>query len=185
MDNGASSYRRFLEGDANGVVEIIMDYKDGFILYLNSIVKNIYTAEELAEETFVKLVVKKPRFSERSSFRTWLYAIGRNIALDFLRSKSKKFETHIENYQNMAREEDDLEKSYLREERKIIVHKALATLKPEYRQVLYLTYLEGFDNKQAAAVMKKNSRQIENLIYRAKKALRSELIREGLSYEEL
>ena len=33
MDNGASSYRRFLEGDDNGIVEIIRDYKDGLIFF--------------------------------------------------------------------------------------------------------------------------------------------------------
>ena len=36
MDNGASSYRRFRdEGDESGLVEIIRDYKDGLIFYLN------------------------------------------------------------------------------------------------------------------------------------------------------
>ena len=49
MDNGASSYRRFREdGDESGLVEIIRDYKDGLILYLNSFVGNIHTAEEIA-----------------------------------------------------------------------------------------------------------------------------------------
>ena len=45
MDNGESSYRRYLSGDDEGLVEIIRDYKDGLILYLNSIVSNIHTAE--------------------------------------------------------------------------------------------------------------------------------------------
>ena len=89
MDNGASSYRRFLDGDENGLVEIIRDYKDGLIFYLNGFTQNIYVAEELAEETFVKLVVKKPRFSNKSIFKTWLYAIGRNVAIDYLRHASK------------------------------------------------------------------------------------------------
>jgi len=54
MDNGASSYRRFRDnGDQNALVEIIRDYKDGLILYLTSIVGNVQTAEELAEDTFV------------------------------------------------------------------------------------------------------------------------------------
>ena len=53
MDNGASSYRRFLEGDDNGIVEIIKDYKDGLNLFLNQYVNNIYVAEELAEDTFL------------------------------------------------------------------------------------------------------------------------------------
>ena len=56
MDNGARNYRRFLEGYDNGIVEIVEEYKDPLILYLNSYVKNIYTAEELAEDTFFKLM---------------------------------------------------------------------------------------------------------------------------------
>ena len=58
MDNGASSYRRFLDGDNNGFVEIVRIYNDGLVLYLNSFVNNISVADELAEETFVKLGIK-------------------------------------------------------------------------------------------------------------------------------
>ena len=54
MDNGASSYRRFLDGDENGLVEIIRDYKDGLIFYLNGFTQNIYVAEELAEERGIR-----------------------------------------------------------------------------------------------------------------------------------
>ena len=50
MDNGASSYRRFLQGDEEGFAEIVRTYKDGLILYLNGYVNNLYTAEELTEE---------------------------------------------------------------------------------------------------------------------------------------
>ncbi len=68
MDNGASSYRRFLGGDDSGISEIVGEYKDGLILYLNKYVGNIYTAEELAEDTFFRLITKKPRFSGKSTF---------------------------------------------------------------------------------------------------------------------
>ena len=47
MDNGASSYRRFLDGDDNGLAEIVRDYSDGLILYLNGIVNNIAVSEDL------------------------------------------------------------------------------------------------------------------------------------------
>ena len=40
MDNGASSYRRFLEGDDDGIVQIIKEHKDGLMLYLNNFVIN-------------------------------------------------------------------------------------------------------------------------------------------------
>lgn len=37
MNNGEGSYRRFLSGDKDALIEIIRDYKDGLILYINSI----------------------------------------------------------------------------------------------------------------------------------------------------
>ena len=185
MDNGASSYRRFLEGDENGIVEIIRDYKDGLILYLNGFTLNVCIAEELMEETFVKLVVKKPKFSARYSFKTWLYTIGRNVAIDYLRRNSKSVNMTDEEMQNILSEEESLEQSYIREEEKIVVHKAMSELNAEYRQVLYLMFFEDFSTEQIAAVMKKNKRQIGNLIYRAKMSLKSKLSKEGFVYEEL
>ena len=69
MDNGASSYRRFLAGDDRGIAELVKDYKDGLILYLNGYVQNIHTAEELAEDTFFRLITKKPKYSEKKLFQ--------------------------------------------------------------------------------------------------------------------
>ena len=185
MDNGASSYRRFLDGDDEGIVEIIRDYKDGLILYLNGFTENIGVAEELMEDTFVKLVTKRPRFKGQSSFKTWLYAIGRNVAMDHLRYSAKLSGMSGEELERLAGETESLERTYLRTERKILLHQALGRLKPEYRQVLHLVYLEGFHNADAAKVMHKSKRQIENLVYRAKQSLKSELEKEGFAYEEL
>ena len=89
MDNGASSYRRFLDGDDNGITEIVEIYKDGLILYLNGYVNNIFVAEELTEDTFFRLIIKKPKYSGKSTFKSWLYAIGRNVAIDYIRHNSK------------------------------------------------------------------------------------------------
>ena len=82
-------------------------------------------------------------------------------------------------------DEDDIEKNYIRNEQKIAVHRALKKIYPEYAQVLYLIFLEGFSNTETAQIMKKSNRQIENLLYRAKNALRNELEKEGFVYEEL
>jgi len=185
MDNGASSYRRYLDGDDSGIVEIIKVYKDGLTLYINGYVKNIFIAEELMEETFFKLAAKRPRFSGKSSFKTWLYTIARNLTLDYLRHNSKFISDSIDEYSNFLSEETDVEKEYLIQEQKIILHRTMRKLKSEYFQVLYLIYFEGFSNTEVAVIMKKNKRQIENLIYRAKNTLKSELEKEGFEYEEL
>lgn len=184
-DHGANCYRRFLNGDDSGIVEIIDIYKDGLILYLNGFAGNIPTAEDWMEEVFVKLVIKKPRFWEKCSFKTWLYTIGRNVALDALRHRSKLPEVSMDDgLFDSADEEVNLEQAYLKQERKIVVHRALRKIKSEYRQVLYLSFFEQFDNGEIAQIMKKSKRQIENLIYRAKMSLKSELEREGFVYEE-
>ncbi|MGN0679153.1 MAG: RNA polymerase sigma factor [Oscillospiraceae bacterium] len=185
MDNGASSYRRFLNGDDEGLTEIVRDYKDGLILYLNGFVNNITVAEELMEETFFKIITKRPRFREKYTFKTWLYTIGRNVAIDYIRHNSRIADSPIEDMEEILGDEQNLEKSYIVEERKIAVHKALKNLHTDYRQILWLIYFDGLSNTEAGAVMKKNSQQVKNLVYRAKNALKSELDKEGFIYEEL
>ena len=90
MENGASSYRRFLDGDDTALNELIRSYSDGLTLYINSITGDICTAEELTEEVFVELCIKRPKFSERSSSKTWLYAIARHTAIDWLRRQKNR-----------------------------------------------------------------------------------------------
>ena len=184
MDNGASSYRRFLDGDDNGITEIVENYKDGLILYLNGYVKNIFVAEELTEDTFFRLMIKKPKYSGKSTFKSWLYAIGRNVAVDYIRHNSKILNVPIDDVENYLIEEQNLEQSYIKEENKLVVNKALNELIPEYRNVLWLTYFEEFSNKETAIILKKTERQIKNLLYRARKALKSKLEKEGFEYDE-
>ena len=186
MDNGASSYRRFRDnGDESGLIEIIRDYKDGLILYLSSIVGDLQTAEDIAEDTFVVLGTKKPKDKGKSSFKTWLYTIGRNAAIDYMRKKARKKEVPLELSGDISDDELDLEKAYIREEQKITIHKALRSLKPEYRQILWLEYFEQLSMKDASRIMKKSVHATEVLASRARQALRAELEREGFSYEGL
>ena len=184
MDNGASSYRRFLDGDDNGITEIVEIYKNGLILYLNGYVNNIFVAEELTEDTFFRLIIKKPKYSGKSTFKSWLYAIGRNVAVDYIRHNSKILNVPIDDVENYLIEEKTLEQSYIKEENMLIVNKALNELIPEYRNVLWLTYFEEFSNKETAIILKKTERQIKNLLYRARKALKSKLEKEGFEYDE-
>ena len=184
MDNGASSYRRFLDGDDNGITEIVENYKDGLILYLNGYVNNIFVAEELTEDTFFRLIIKKPKYSGKSTFKSWLYAIGRNVAVDYIRHNSKILNVPIDDIENYLTEEQSLEQSYIKEENMLIVNKVLNELIPEYRNVLWLTYFEEFSNKETAIILKKTERQIKNLLYRARKVLKSKLEKEGFEYDE-
>ncbi len=181
-DSGTDAYRRYISGDDSAMTELLSCYWDGLLWYLNSILGDLHWAEEAAEEAFVKLALQKPKFNEKSSFRTWIYAIGRNAAMDLLRKQKR--EKDLLSQQNLA-ETESAEAAFFREEQKLQLHHAMAKLKPEYRQVLYLRYFALFDHKETAKVMHKTTRQIENLLYRAKISLRNHLEKEGFVYEEL
>ena len=184
MDNGASSYRRFCEeADPSGLEEIIREYRDGLIFYINSIVGNIHTAEELAEDTFVLLGTKKPRDKGKGSFKTWLYTIGRNLALNYLKKESKKREISIDDCAQI-KAADDIERLYIKEERKIILHHCMQRLNPQYRQILWLVYFEDFSLKDAAKLLKISVHNAETLVYRARKSLKTQLETEDFVYEE-
>lgn len=186
MDNGASSYHRFRhDGDDSGLIEIIHTYRDGLILYLNGFVNDLHTAEELAEDTFVLLGTKKPKDKGTASFKTWLYTIGRNLAINHLRRHKRRAEVSLDDCPPSADADRDPEAEYIKEERKRTVHRAMQALKPEYRQVLWLVYFEDFSQKDAAVLLNKSVHNTETLVYRARNALKVQLEKEGFIYEEL
>lgn len=183
MYNATDRYHRFIEGNDNELVEIIDAYYEGLSLYLNSIVNNICEAEEIMQDTFVKLATKKPKFNGKCEFKTWLYTIARNCALDYIRHRSRFSDKSIDECFYLS-DEADIEKQYLLEEQKIELHKTMKKLKPEYFQVLYLMYFEDFNTENISKIMHKSKRQIGDLIYRAKKSLKSILEKAGFQYEK-
>ena len=178
MDNGSENYRRFLEGDEAGLAAVIREYKDGLILYLKGFTGDFHAAEDLAEETFLRLLIKGPKDQGKASFKTWLYTIGRNVALNDRRKRRP----------DVGLPEDsaygtELEEAYLQEEEKRLLYRALRSLNPDYQQILWLVYFEGFSDREAAAVMKRSVHATETLVYRARNALRSALEKEGFTHE--
>ena len=73
--------------------------------------------------------------------------------------------------------EQDIEADYIRDEQNILIHQVLKNLKAEYAQVLYLVYFEELTNTETAKIMKKTNKQVSDLIYCAKRALKNELER--------
>ena len=184
MDQATQCYQRFLKGDEGALVQLIRDYRDGLMLYLNGIVSDLDVAEELTEDTFLKLVLKKPRFSARSSFKTWLYTIGRNLALDHLQRNHRSM-ICLDDCPEISDAEADLEQSYIQQENRIILHRTMKMLKPEYRQVLWLIYFEGFRCSEVGKIMGKSEATTQTLVSRARKALKEKLLEEEFEYENL
>ena len=184
MDNGAVSYRRFLEGDRDAIIDIIADYREGLVLFINSFVDNICIAEEIAEDTFVKICTDRPKFSGKCSFKTWIFTIGKNAALNSIKKKSRHPEVPMDDLYDVA-DKENIEQNYIKGEDKLHLARALEKLNDDYRQVLHLVYFEDFSNNETAKIMGKSERQIRNLLYRAKESLKNILEKEGFRYERI
>ena len=183
MDSGAQCYRRYLDSDDDAFVGIINEYKVELTMYLRTVTGDIVRAEELMEDTFAKLFIKKPRFGGKSTFKTWLYAIARNMAIDDMRRRSRISPTPPDELE-IADEEENVEDSYIKDERKRALHRALGELSPDYRQTLYLFYFEEMSMAEIASVMKKSRVQVNNLLSRGRAALKKKLESEGFVYED-
>lgn len=185
MSTGTENYARYLAGDENGLVEIIREYKDGLLLYINGFVDNLTVAEELTQDVFVKLGVKKPKDKGGSQFKTWLYTIARHMAIDYLRKASRTRTVALEDCAELTGDRESLESAYFVRERDVTVHRAMSRLKSEYRQALWLVYFENFSYQQVAKVLSKNVHNVEVLVYRARQSLKKELDKEGFTYEDV
>lgn len=176
MDTGSIHYEQYLSGDDRGMEAIIREYRDGLIWFLSGIVGNPTVAEDLAEDTFVLLCTKKPKDRKKSGFKTWLYTIGRNLAISYLRKHGNRVSAEPD---ETLPAEDDAERYYVREEEKRQLYRAIGRLNPDYRTVLRLIYFENLSRKEAATVLKKKPHNLDVLISRARIALKKELMKEG------
>ncbi len=177
MDNGASSYRRYLDGDNAAFDEIMRLWFDRLILFIDRYVHDLHTAEDIAMDVFADLVVHRHRYNFRYALSTYLFMLARSRALNHLkRQKLIRFEPLDEE----SGERDSLEETVLKNERHRALHKALLDLPPDMQAAVHLVYFEGLSYEEAATVMKKNRKQIDNLLSRAKRELRTILEEEGL-----
>ena len=137
--------------------------------------------EELMEDTFCDVIIKGVGFLGNASFKTYLFSVAKNKAFAEMRRRGKNCdiaaaESYGERY---------VEASFADSERSRIIARALGRLNRDHRTVIYLLYFENMSYKEIGRVMKKTEKQVNNLAYRAKRALREIFEKDGLTYEEL
>ena len=178
MDNGASSYRRYLDGDESAFRDIVEDYFDNLLFFVNRYVNNVAVAEDIALDVFTQLVVHKHRYNFRTSFKTYLFMMGHSRALDYIRRRDRIKLVELSEASQHPSEEPAPEDILLADQRKQAINNALGQLPDELRLVLHLVYFEELSIDESAKVLKKSKKQIYNLLYRAKTALRTILAEE-------
>lgn len=172
-------YRVYLaEGSEDALRELLLRHRESLTLFLFGYVRNMDDAEELMLDAFAVAAARTAAFGGRSSFRTWLFGIGRHLAQRRMKHRRELPAGEL------AGEGDSPELELLQNERKKQLYEAMERLNPEYRQALYLLYFEDMDAEEAAKAMGKTKKQVYNLTERGKKALRAELERMGFEYAQ-
>ena len=179
MDNGASSYRRFLEGDESAFDEIMKELFDGLVFFIDRYVHDIHAAEDIAIDAFSDLVVNKHRYNFKVTLKTYLFMLGRSRALNYIKRRKIIDFVELSEAEKVSTELEALEETVLKNERKRIVNNALDSLPDDMRVVIHLIYFEDLSYDEAGKVMKKSRKQVDNLLYRAKKELRIILGKDG------
>ena len=179
MDNGAGSYRRFLDGDESAFNEIMNELFRGLVFFINRYVHDTHAAEDIAIDTFSDLVVHKSRYNFKVTLKTYLYTVGRSRALDYIKHRRVIDFVELSEAKKLADESKILEETVLADERKRAVNAAMEKLSEDMGVAVHLIYFEEMTYEEAAKVMKKNRKQVDNLLYRAKKELRIILGEDG------
>ena len=179
MDNGACSYRRFLNGDESAFDDIMKEYFNRLVFFINRYVHNVHTAEDIAIMVFSDLVVNKHRYNFKVSFKTYLFVLGKSRALNYLKRQKTLSFVSLNEVENNLGEETDLEKTILKKETELLIANAISSLPEEMQLAVHLIYFENLSYSDAAKVMKKNTKQVDNLLYRAKAKLRDILGKDG------
>ena len=172
MDHGASSYRRYLNGEEAAFDEIMEQLFRSLVFFIDRYVQDVHEAEDLAIEAMTDLVLHPGRYNFKVSLKTYLFMIGRNKALDHLRRQKRRRTTPAAEPKVQEAESQALEEAVLRQERKRIVNHAIKRLPEEMALAVHLIYFEDLSYEEAAKLMKKSRKQVDNLLYRAKKELR-------------
>lgn len=139
-------------------------------------------AEDLAQETFIRVNHGLGTFKGQSSLATWIYRIATNTATDRLRSRAFKQETATvctpepNDYpRHSVAGHPSVDDQLIRKEMNQCIHSYVDYLPDNYRTVLLLSEFEGFTNGEIAAILGQSLAAVKIKLHRAKEKLRREL----------
>ena len=177
---------RAKEGDDAAFEELVVNYQDRLVHIFYLLVGNQETAEDLTQETFLRVYRSRHGYFPTAKFSTWLFKIANNLASNSRRSKGRRKEVDINAGEDRAapRAEEDLvtEKSGLmptrqfdRKEMEQIVHSALDCLNERQRVAVLLHKFEEMSYADIGATMDLTESAVKSLLSRAREALRVKL----------
>lgn len=169
-------YEQFLKGNKEAFEEIVIKHKDRLIYFIMRYVKNYEIAEDLAQDTFVYMLMNRKEYDFKYSLKTYLYTIAKSRAINYLKRERKI--VALEEIESS----EDLEEMVFQSEQKQNVRKAIDKLKPEYQSAIYLADIERLSYHEIGKILTKTLPQVKILIYRARRSLEEIIKKEECKY---
>ncbi|NIP32015.1 MAG: sigma-70 family RNA polymerase sigma factor [Candidatus Dadabacteria bacterium] len=184
---------KFQNGDVEGFNIILKRYDRPLYRFLLRMMSgNVSQAEDLFQDVFLKVIEKKKDFDSKKSFKTWLYTVARNTAIDFIRKESYRDHISLDSmaynsveYSNVSRL--DLIQSKIKGQERVFFEKELNNLlteklnvlNNEFREVFILKEIEGLKFNEIAEITDSPLSTVKSRLRYALKKLKNEIKKSG------
>jgi RNA polymerase sigma-70 factor (ECF subfamily) len=166
------------EGDREAFRALYERFKGPMMTYLAHIVLDAAAAEELTQEAFLRVFRARETYEPQAKFSTWLWSIGRNAAIDYLRKKKELSASMIDDDGELSSQVDLLPAEDLDAEAQLIdradrnsVENCFSKLSLQQRDALNLRVSAELSYEEIADTLKLKLPAVKSLIHRAKKSL--------------
>jgi RNA polymerase sigma-70 factor (ECF subfamily) len=153
--------------------DLALKFSKPLLRYLTRMTRNSTDADDLLQETLIRMATDLPQLRSSESVKGWAYRIATNVAIDFLRKKKKtQFEDFNDEFANSDSNEED---EYIVDEMNDCIHGVIDKLPPDYRAAIILSDLQGLSVAETAEIMDISIAAAKVRIHRARGRLRDSL----------
>ncbi|MBK5278928.1 MAG: sigma-70 family RNA polymerase sigma factor [Bacteroidia bacterium] len=128
-------------------------------------------AEDLTQNVFLRMIKYRNSYREGNRFESWIYQVARNIFSDHYQANKNKHSGFID-IEKMSDKIEDHEEGAQQDERERLLHRSMALLSEEQRELLVLTRFQQMKYEDVAAIMETSVANIKVKVHRAIAKLR-------------
>ena len=165
--------KRYLEGDEESFSILIDRYLKYIYNFVYRLCGNKTEAEDITQDTFLKVWKKLKSYDDRKGFKTWLFTIARNTTIDYLRKKKdlrfSDFDTEDGNYIEDTLIDTEIlqDDIFARGENKTIFENIFSEMPSIYREIIVLYYDDGLTLEEISEVLKRSVNTVKSQHRRA------------------
>jgi len=168
---------RVAEGDAAAYRELVQRYAGPLHHFALRLTRSQAEAEDVVQETFMRLWLRAAEYRPESRVTTWLHRIAHNLAVDRLRARGRLAE--LEADAEPAPRSGSPVRLLDAKRRAEALQRALDTLPERQATAIVLVHWHGLSGNEAAEVLGVTPEALESLLARGRRALRARLAAEG------